>query len=53
MSILEYHGYLVSVFDILQGTLKLGVAASGVEEVHIEVNLDVGLNAYTLRSRAM
>ena len=35
-------------FDILQGALQLGVAASGGEEILIEVNFYVGLNAHTL-----
>ena len=39
---------LISCFDILQGALQLGVAACGGEEILIEVNLYVGLNAHAL-----
>ncbi len=44
----ELFKHLDSVFDILQGAIQLGVAASGGEEIHIEVNLYVGLNTHAL-----
>ena len=46
----HFERFSITVFDILQGALQLGVVASAVEEVHIKVYLDVGLNTYTLKT---